>query len=87
MCVGGGTRKIEVRKLDWTADSKVGSKNNIKHKPGGGNVQVSEPAKGNYYVHVYVHFESSESFFSKRKTENRSRRGPRSRSSPKDPSW
>jgi hypothetical protein len=33
-------KKIESRKLDWETQSKVGSTNNIKHKPGGGNVKV-----------------------------------------------
>ena len=39
--IGGGAKKIESRKLDWETQSKVGSTNNIKHKPGGGNVKVS----------------------------------------------
>ena len=38
--LGGGRKQIENRKVEWNAGSKVGSKNNIKHKPGGGNVQV-----------------------------------------------
>jgi hypothetical protein len=38
---GGGVKKIESRKLEWDKQSKVGSTNNINHKPGGGNVKVS----------------------------------------------
>jgi hypothetical protein len=34
-------KKIESRKLEWDKQSKVGSTNNINHKPGGGNVKVS----------------------------------------------
>jgi len=37
---GGGVKKIESRKLEWDKQSKVGSTNNINHKPGGGNVKV-----------------------------------------------
>jgi hypothetical protein len=33
-------KKIESRKLEWDKQSKVGSTNNINHKPGGGNVKV-----------------------------------------------
>ncbi|CAB3403618.1 unnamed protein product [Caenorhabditis bovis] len=32
--------KILHQKLNWKAESKVGSKDNIHHKPGGGNVQI-----------------------------------------------
>ncbi len=34
-------KKIESRKLEWDKQSKVGSTNNINHKPGGGNVKVA----------------------------------------------
>ena len=37
---GGGDKKIESRKLDWSATSKIGSTKNMKHKAGGGNVKV-----------------------------------------------
>jgi microtubule-associated protein tau len=37
---GGGVKKIETRKLEWDKQSKVGSTNNINHKPGGGKVKV-----------------------------------------------
>ena len=38
--LGGGEKKIQSEKLDWKANSKVGSTDNIKHKPGGGNIKV-----------------------------------------------
>jgi microtubule-associated protein tau len=38
--LGGGDKSIQVQKLDWKANSKVGSTDNIKHKPGGGRVKV-----------------------------------------------
>jgi microtubule-associated protein tau len=39
---GGGDKKIETVKLDFKdkAKSKVGSKENAKHVPGGGSVKV-----------------------------------------------
>ena len=37
---GGGDKKIENRKLDWSVESRIGSTKNLKHKAGGGNVQV-----------------------------------------------
>ena len=37
---GGGEKKIQSEKLDWKANSKVGSTDNMKHKPGGGNIKV-----------------------------------------------
>ena len=37
---GGGEKKIASEKLDWKANSKVGSTDNMKHKAGGGNVKV-----------------------------------------------
>lgn len=39
---GGGDKKIETVKLDFKdkAKSKVGSKDNIKHIPGGGVIKV-----------------------------------------------
>jgi hypothetical protein len=40
---GGGVKKIETRKLEWEKQSKVGSTNNINHKPGGGKVKVTHP--------------------------------------------
>ena len=33
--------QIEDRKLDWAAESKVGSLDNVKHKPGGGDKKVT----------------------------------------------
>ena len=32
--------QIEVQKLNWKAESKVGSLKNATHSPGGGNVKV-----------------------------------------------
>ena len=32
--------QIENRKLDWNTASKIGSLDNAKHKPGGGQVKV-----------------------------------------------
>lgn len=40
--LGGGDKKIVSQKLDWKAESKVGSTDYMKHKPGGGNVKVSK---------------------------------------------
>ena len=37
---GGGEKKIASQKLEWKSQSKVGSIDNIKHKPGGGNIKV-----------------------------------------------
>ena len=37
---GGGDKKIKSEKLEWKASSKVGSTDNMKHKPAGGNVKV-----------------------------------------------
>ena len=38
---GGGDKKIENRKLNWsTAQSKVGSLEKAAHKPGGGQVKI-----------------------------------------------
>ena len=39
---GGGTKKIITHKLNFSekAQSKIGSKDNIKHKAGGGDVEV-----------------------------------------------
>jgi hypothetical protein len=39
---GGGDKAIQVQKLDWKANSKVGSTDNMKHKPGGGRVKVKQ---------------------------------------------
>lgn len=40
---GGGDKKIETVKLDFKdkAKPKIGSKDNIKHTPGGGAVKVT----------------------------------------------
>uniref|UniRef100_A0A0L8G8F3 Microtubule-associated protein n=1 Tax=Octopus bimaculoides TaxID=37653 RepID=A0A0L8G8F3_OCTBM len=32
---------IEDQKLEWKAGSKVGSKDNLKHVPGGGEIKIS----------------------------------------------
>ena len=40
--LGGGDVKIANQKLDWKAGSKVGSIDNIKHRPGGGNIKVGK---------------------------------------------
>ena len=37
---GGGDKKIEHRKLEWNAESRIGSTKNMKHRPGGGQVKV-----------------------------------------------
>src|SRR6266508_2465045 len=37
---GGGKVEVKTAKLDWKASSKVGSLDNVKHKPGGGQVQI-----------------------------------------------
>ena len=37
---GGGDKKIENRKLDWNAQSKVGSTKNMRHRAGGGKIQI-----------------------------------------------
>ena len=37
---GGGDKPILSQKLDWKASSKVGSTDNKKHKPGGGQIKV-----------------------------------------------
>ena len=44
---GGGDKKIQTQKLNFgdKAQSKVGSKDNMKHKAGGGVVEVSEKFK------------------------------------------
>lgn len=44
---GGGDKKIESVKLDFKekAKPKVGSKDNVKHVPGGGAVKVSFSSK------------------------------------------
>ena len=38
---GGGDKKIASQKLEWKGQSKVGSIDNIKHRPGGGNIKVN----------------------------------------------
>lgn len=42
MIKGGGNVKIEDRKLDFkaTAKPKIGARDNITHKPGGGDKKV-----------------------------------------------
>lgn len=37
---GGGKIEVKTEKLEWRASSKVGSLDNVKHKPGGGQVQI-----------------------------------------------
>jgi len=37
---GGGDKKIETRKIEFQAKSKVGSTVNMKHVAGGGNVKI-----------------------------------------------
>jgi microtubule-associated protein tau len=41
LVLGGGEKKIESQKLEWKADSKVGSKDYLTHKPGGGQVKIT----------------------------------------------
>ena len=38
---GGGEKRIASQKLEWKGQSKVGSIDNIKHRPGGGNIKVN----------------------------------------------
>lgn len=40
---GGGSKKIEVQKLEFKdkAKPKIGSLDNVTHKPGGGDIKVS----------------------------------------------
>ena len=38
---GGGDKRIENRKLEWSAESKINSTKNLTHKAGGGNVKVN----------------------------------------------
>jgi len=40
--LGGGNKVIASTRLDWKASPKVGSTDNIHHKPGGGNFKVSK---------------------------------------------
>ena len=40
---GGGEKRIASQKLEWKGQSKVGSIDNIKHRPGGGNIKVNTP--------------------------------------------
>ncbi|VDM82405.1 unnamed protein product, partial [Strongylus vulgaris] len=35
-------KKMISQKLNWNAQSKIGSLDNVKHKPAGGNVQVRD---------------------------------------------
>ena len=35
-----GEAKVVTQKLDWKAHSKVGSLDNVKHSPGGGQVKI-----------------------------------------------
>jgi hypothetical protein len=32
--------KVETRKLDWKVNSKIGSLENVKHRPGGGTIKI-----------------------------------------------
>ena len=36
----GGNVRVATQKLEWNAKSKVGSLDNVKHAPGGGNVRI-----------------------------------------------
>ena len=38
---GGGDKKIATQRIEWNARPKVGSVDNIKHKPGGGDIKVN----------------------------------------------
>lgn len=38
--VEGGNVKVVTQKLEWKVKSKVGSLDNVKHVPGGGNVKI-----------------------------------------------
>lgn len=46
LCVlGGGDVKIESHKMSIKGQPKVGSMENVKHEPGGGNVKVRQQQK------------------------------------------
>lgn len=40
LITGGGEIKVVHQKLEWKVASKVGSLDNVKHRPGGGQVQI-----------------------------------------------
>jgi microtubule-associated protein tau len=40
LTTGGGELKVKTEKLEWKVQSKVGSLDNVKHKPGGGQIQI-----------------------------------------------
>lgn len=40
LITGGGEIKVVHQKLEWKVTSKVGSLDNVKHRPGGGQVQI-----------------------------------------------
>lgn len=40
LITGGGELKVKTEKLEWKVQSKVGSLDNVKHKAGGGQVQI-----------------------------------------------
>jgi hypothetical protein len=39
--IGGGTKKIENKKLEWKAEPKVSSFSNIKYKPRSKEIKVN----------------------------------------------
>jgi len=48
---GGGNVTIQTTKTEWKAAPKVGSTDNIKHKPGGGNVKVTRSHPLAFQIH------------------------------------
>lgn len=40
MCTLNSLKQIENQKLEFKAQSKVGSMDNVKHKPGGGDIKI-----------------------------------------------
>ena len=40
MCTLTSLKQIENQKLEFKAQSKVGSMDNVKHKPGGGDIKI-----------------------------------------------
>lgn len=38
--LGGGDKRLESKKLEWKASSRIGSLENMRHKPGGGQIKI-----------------------------------------------
>lgn len=46
-CLDGGNVRVITQKLDWNVRSKIGSLDNVKHVPGGGNVKIFDEKYSN----------------------------------------